>query len=104
MSTRTSTFFQNSGGGADMFDPVHWPAEIPGTAADGVRFLEDSYREWHENIAALDADALARPLGPKGAFFAGDPMAALIVHINREVMHHGGEIGVVRDLYRQSRQ
>jgi hypothetical protein len=27
-------------------------------------------------------------------------MAALIVHINREVMHHGGEIGVLRDLYR----
>jgi hypothetical protein len=26
-------------------------------------------------------------------------MAALIVHINREVMHHGGEIGLMRDLY-----
>jgi hypothetical protein len=27
-------------------------------------------------------------------------MAALIVHVNREVMHRGGEIGVLRDLYR----
>lgn len=27
-------------------------------------------------------------------------MAALIVHISREAMHHGGEIGVLRDLYR----
>jgi hypothetical protein len=26
-------------------------------------------------------------------------MAALVVHVNREVMHHGGEIGVLRDLY-----
>ena len=29
-------------------------------------------------------------------------MAALIVHVNREVMHHGGEIGALRDLYRAS--
>jgi hypothetical protein len=27
-------------------------------------------------------------------------MAALVLHINREVMHHGGEIGLLRDLYR----
>jgi hypothetical protein len=29
-------------------------------------------------------------------------MAALIAHINREVMHHGAEIGLLRDLYRAS--
>jgi hypothetical protein len=27
-------------------------------------------------------------------------MAALVLHLNRETMHHGGEIGVLRDLYR----
>jgi hypothetical protein len=26
-------------------------------------------------------------------------MADLIVHINRETMHHGAEIGLLRDLY-----
>jgi hypothetical protein len=99
MSTRTSTFFADAGE-ADMFDLRHWPASIPGTAADGIAFLSTCYREWHDHIAALSAEELERPLGPKGAFFANEPMAALIVHINREVMHHGGEIGVVRDLYR----
>jgi hypothetical protein len=103
MSTRTSTFFRDSGDGPDVFDLVHWPADIPGTAADGIRFLEECYREWHDNIAALDDEGLARPLGRKGGFFAKEPMAALIVHINREVMHHGGEIGVLRDLYRATR-
>ena len=29
-------------------------------------------------------------------------MAELIAHINREVMHHGAEIGLLRDLYRAS--
>lgn len=101
MSTRTSTFFGAvAPDDADMYDPRHWPAELPGSAAAGLRFLEDEYRKWHDEIAALDAEELARPLGRQGAFFAKEPMAALIVHINREVMHHGGEICLLRDLYR----
>jgi hypothetical protein len=104
MSTRTSTFFSESGftdsGDADMFDMRHWPSSIPGNAADGLAFLSSCYREWHDHIAALSPAEFERPLGPKGGFFAKEPMAALIVHINREVMHHGGEIGVLRDLYR----
>jgi hypothetical protein len=27
-------------------------------------------------------------------------MAALILHINREAIHHGAEIALLRDLYR----
>lgn len=27
-------------------------------------------------------------------------MAALVVHINREALHHGAEIALLRDLYR----
>jgi hypothetical protein len=83
-----------------MFDPRHVPDDLPHTAADGVAFLLDSYREWHGNIAGLDDEALRTPLGPKGNYFSAEPMAALIVHINRETMHHGGEIGLLRDLYR----
>ena len=96
MSSRTHTFFHKAGTG-DMFDPSHFPAELPGTAAAALGFLDLHYREWHEAIAEAD---LEQPLGPQGAFFAEEPMIALIVHINREVMHHGGEIGVLRDLYR----
>jgi len=99
ISTRTSTFF---GGGpeADMFDPGHLPSELPGTAADALALLDTSYAEWHAAISTADLDQL---LGWKGAFFAKEPMIALVVHINREVMHHGGEICLLRDLYRASR-
>lgn len=31
--------------------------------------------------------------------FEQDPMAALVLHINREVIHHGAEISLLRDLY-----
>jgi hypothetical protein len=27
-------------------------------------------------------------------------MAALVLHVNREVLHHGAEIALLRDLYR----
>ena len=39
-----------------------------------------------------------------GAWSAGrlGPLAELIAHLNREVMHHGAEICLLRDLYRAS--
>jgi hypothetical protein len=84
---------------ADMFDRRLRPSSLPGTAKEGLAFFAESYQRWHDAIAALDEDGLARPLGPRGSYFSQDPMAALIVHVNREVMHHGGEIGLLRDLY-----
>jgi len=84
----------------DMFDPRFLPADLPGTAAGGTAFLEDAYRRWHDSIAALDEATLREPLGVRGGPYAEDSMAALIVHISREAMHHGGEIGALRDLYR----
>ena len=84
----------------DMNDPKRSPASMPSTAADAVAYLEQAYGAWLSGISSLDEDGMRRPLGPKGGMYAQDTMADLIVHINREVMHHGGEIGVLRDLYR----
>jgi DinB superfamily len=99
-STRYAAFFDPSTPpDADMFDKRLRPDSVPGTAAAGLEFFRECYERWHTAIAGLDEDGLARPLGRRGSYFADDPMAALIVHINREVMHHGGEIGVLRDLY-----
>jgi hypothetical protein len=99
---RSSTFFGDGSAGADadMFAPRRVPADLPHTAAEAVAFLDDSCREWYGHVSRLDAAGLGAPLGPKGAYFSAEPMAALIVHLNREVMHHGGEIGLLRDLYR----
>jgi hypothetical protein len=99
---RASTFFGDGSvpDDADMFDPRHRPAELPGTAADALALLERSYRWWLDGVLSLDEAALARPLGPRAAFFADSPMAGLVLHLNRETMHHGGEIGLLRDLYR----
>ena len=48
------------------------------------------------------AAGLARPVGPAEGPYAEHPMATLILHINREVMHHGAEVCLLRDLYRDT--
>ena len=102
LANRASAFFGDADvpAGADMFDPRLVPADLPGGADAAVAFLERSYRRWHDGIAALDEEGLGRPLGPRGGPYAEDPMAELVAHINREVMHHGAEIALLRDLYR----
>lgn len=49
-------------------------------------------------MRGLRAAGLERPCGPAEPF-SGAPLAALVLHINREVIHHGAEIALLRDLY-----
>lgn len=72
----------------------------PGTAADGLAFVDEQYANWMGGLRSLDADDLARPCGPAEGPFADYPFAALILHINREVIHHGAEVACLRDLFR----
>jgi DinB superfamily len=104
LANRASTFFGDGSVPADatMFDRRHVPVDLPGSAAGGMSFLEQTYMRWHDGIAALDECAMRAPLGPRGGDYANDPMAGLVAHINREVMHHGGEICLLRDLYRST--
>jgi hypothetical protein len=101
-ANRASTFFGDGSvpEDADMADPRHVPTDLPGSASEAVAFLERTYGQWHSGIASLDEEGLRTPLGPRGGPYANDSMAALIVHISREAMHHGAEIALLRDLYR----
>lgn len=71
-----------------------------GTAAEALRQLDEVYAAWRSGVSGLDADGLARPCGPAEGPYAEHPMAALVLHINREVLHHGAEVLLLRDLYR----
>jgi hypothetical protein len=71
--------------------------EYAGTAAEALRQLDDAYAHWVNGVRQAD---LAEPCGPAEGAFADWPMAALVLHINREAIHHGAEIALLRDLYR----
>lgn len=72
----------------------------PGTAAGAVAWVADGYERWRTAVAALSDDELASPVGPAEGPWADAPMFALVLHINREVIHHGAEVCLLRDLYR----
>jgi DinB superfamily len=70
-----------------------------GTAAGALGQLDDGYAAWNNGVRGLDAAGLAAPCGPAEGPFADYPMADLVLHINREAIHHGAEIALLRDLY-----
>lgn len=71
-----------------------------GTAAEALRQLDEAYAGWVKGVRGLGEDGLARPCGPAEGPYAQAPLAALVLHINREAIHHGAEISLLRDLYR----
>ncbi|WP_211236575.1 DinB family protein [Arthrobacter castelli] len=69
------------------------------TAADSLDQLDAGYSRWIDGVTGLGHDELAEPCGPAEGPFADWSMAALVLHIHREVLHHGAEIALLRDLY-----
>lgn len=73
--------------------------DVPGTAAQMLALLDDMYADWTAGVRALGSDGLERPCGPAEGPFADAPLAALVLHINREAIHHAAEVALLRDLY-----
>jgi hypothetical protein len=86
------------GDGPYRFEDVVWPT----TADDGIAFVSDAYDRWRTGVKRLGAERLHLAAGTAEGPYAMEPMAALVLHINREVIHHGAEVACLRDLYRDS--
>jgi hypothetical protein len=74
--------------------------DYAGTAAEALDQLDAVYADWSAGVRGLDPVALAAPVGAAEGPFADHPMIELVLHINREALHHGAEIALLRDLYR----
>jgi hypothetical protein len=68
-------------------------------AATALRQLDESYAAWTSGVRSLSAADLTRRCGPAEGPYANHPLGELILHINREAIHHGAEIACLRDLY-----
>ncbi|MGZ0153275.1 DinB family protein [Kribbella sp. WER1] len=69
-----------------------------GTADEALRQLDAEYATWLDGVRSLGTEGLARPQGWPPAF-ADAPMAKKILYSNVELIHHGAEICLLRDLY-----
>lgn len=77
--------------------------DYPGTAAEALTRLEAAVVHWCDAVDGLDEAALAAPVGEAEPHFADHPMLELVLHINREAIHHGAEMCLLRDLYQARR-
>lgn len=81
--------------------PIDYPTTVwPSTAAGALARLDEEYAAWVRGVRGLDSANLDEPVGPSEGEFAEHPYAALVLHINREVIHHSAEVLLLRDLYR----
>ncbi|MFJ7300263.1 DinB family protein [Streptomyces sp. NPDC099088] len=82
------------------FDGQDFDAEAfayAGTADEALKQLDEMYGRWNAGVRELsDADLDNPPaMGPERF-----PMENRVLHVNRELIHHGAEISLLRDLYR----
>lgn len=83
--------------GGPAADYESWPYATD--AATALAQLDTEHQRWTAGVRTLSDDDLNRPCGPAEGPYADHPMSVLVLHINREVIHHGAEIALLRDLY-----
>ena len=72
-------------------------------ADDAIGFVEAQLRGLDAGPGhGSEGEDLSKEAGPAEVPHTKAPFATLILHINREVMHHGAEVALLRDLYRAS--
>lgn len=85
-------FFENV---PDLGDRQVWP----GTAKEGVQALAEDWERFVSRIAALGDERLLAPMGLGPGGWDRETYLKLALHALDEAAHHGGEIGLLRDLY-----
>ncbi|WP_327635000.1 DinB family protein [Kribbella sp. NBC_00482] len=91
---RTATWFGH--------EPVATDDEpaVPGSAEAALEALDHAYEIWRRRLAALNQEDLDRPMGEIAGPYADNDGTSFALHILDELIHHGAEVGTVRDFYR----
>ena len=76
--------------------------EYAGSAAAALEQLDTQLAVWLAGVSALGDEGLAVPVGAKEPHPRA-PMADLVLHIHRELIHHLSEVCLLRDLYAHTR-
>ena len=73
---------------------------VPGSAEAALEALDHAYEIWRRRLAALNQEDLDRPMGEIAGPYADNDGTSFALHILDELIHHGAEVGTVRDFYR----
>jgi hypothetical protein len=93
----SSRLFQRSGTG---LTGTAWVLDVQ----RGLDLLERAWQSFYAGLADVGPDGLFRLLGPAWGPYADSTVLALALHAQREVVHHGAELGLLRDLFASVRE
>jgi hypothetical protein len=90
LGDRNARYF---GGAPISYDTYDYPLTAAGALAD----LDAGYARWVAGVRSMDESTLLERCDEPG--HETDPMAALVLHIHRELIHHLAEVALLRDLW-----
>ena len=70
---------------------------------DALAAMQTAWLSFRTGLDRLGEQGMQRELGPSWGPYQHEPWAALVLHAQDELSHHGAEIALLRDLYRASR-
>jgi len=94
---RTATWLGHQPAADDGEPPV------PESAEAALAALDHAYDVWRRRLAAFSQDDLDRAMGEIAGPWAEHDGTAFVLHILDELIHHGAEVGTLRDFYRGMR-
>lgn len=77
--------------------PAQRPTGQPDSAAAALASLAEAYALWRK--ALTEVEDLSTPVGKIAGPFGDSTRRAFVHHVLDELIHHGAEIALLRDLY-----
>jgi hypothetical protein len=74
-----------------------------GTAAEVLADLDQAYACWHNLMAAVSEESLDEAIGPVAGLYGESTRRSFALHILDELIHHGAEAALLRDLHTATR-
>jgi len=88
----------------DYFDEIPAPARRPvATASEAVAQVVGDWRRFADAVSGWDDADFFEPMGPIAHRFADASPFGLVLHLVDELIHHGAEVALLRDLYASRR-
>jgi len=70
-----------------------------GTATGALTALETSYGAWRTVLESTTDESLAAPIGEVAGHYGAASRRSFALHVIDELIHHGAEAALLRDLY-----
>ena len=74
----------------------HWETQLR-PRLDGL--TDEEYAHWQAGVTGLGEEGQRRPVGVAEGEHSDSPYSELVLHINREAIHHLAEVCLLRDLF-----